>query len=96
MPQEKTHDSLREIPYMNNWTDTEKVLHNLFTKTHNSAYSAGIQKGLEMAVGCVPEIGKRPFTLSRNEETFNEGLENGHNSCRDAMLEALEKLKSGL
>ena len=80
--------SVRKIPVMNDWTDTEKVLHNLFTKIHDSAYSAGIQKGLDMAMGAVPEEAK-----SDERTVPYPSAVYGWNECRSQVLESLEKLR---
>lgn len=55
----------------------------------DSAYSAGIQKGLEMAVGAVPEEKKItdnfPHNIGVQVELWN--------ACRSQVLDALEKMR---
>ena len=86
MTPEKTHDSLRE-EMLNRFDemfdkDDMEFFSNLLTQIHDSAYSAGIQKGLAMAVGCI---------ANRTEYDFD--WQHGYDSCRQETLDALKRLR---
>lgn len=52
----------------------------------SAAYTQGRSSMKAEILAVMPEETKRPFTLNRSEENYNEGFENGHNSCRSKLL----------